>query len=124
MRALEQRIGVEIAAVEERDMAGIDAALHRLQPVGLLEPFAREPPARRHGDEFPFGHRRLRLGRSHKGPENAAALDERIGPEPDLADQPGLLRFGRHVDALAGHVVFPAVIGTAQPTFLVASEPE
>src|SRR5262249_1734500 len=34
------------------------------------------------------------------------------------------LRFARHLDGLAGDVVFPAVIRTAQAALFVAAEPE
>ena len=34
------------------------------------------------------------------------------------------LRLRRHLDALPGHVEFPAVIGAAQPAFFVAAEPQ
>ncbi len=41
-----------------------------------------------------------------------------------LPQKPELDRLRRHVDALAGHVVFPAVIGAAQAVVLVAAEPQ
>jgi hypothetical protein len=34
--ALEQRVGLETAGVQPRDVAGVDAALEGLQPVALL----------------------------------------------------------------------------------------
>src|SRR5204862_4474776 len=49
---------------------------------------------------------------------------QRIGPEPDLPAKSGRFRLGGDLDALSGHVVFPAVIGTAQSALLVAAEPE
>ena len=122
--ALEQRIGIEIAAVQEGDVAGIDAALHRLQPVGFLQPLRDEALLARHGGEFPFRQRRLLVRRAHIGPQHAAALDQRIGGELDLLGEAALLRLRRHIHALAGHVVFPAVIGAAQAAFLVAAEPQ
>ena len=78
----------------------------------------------RHHGEFPFRQRRLLLGRAHVGPQHAAALDQRIGLQLDLLAEAALLRLRRHVDALAGVVVFPAVIGAAQPVLLVAAEPQ
>ncbi len=68
--------------------------------------------------------RRLELGRPHIGPDHVAELDAGIGLELDLLAEAGLHRLRRHVDALAGHVVFPAVIGAAQAALLVAPEPQ
>ncbi len=54
----------------------------------------------------------------------AAALDAGIGFQLDAAAHAGLFGLGRQIDALTGDVVFPAVIGAAQPAFLVAAEPQ
>src|SRR5262249_29259019 len=61
---------------------------------------------------------------AHIGPDHAAFLEARIGLELDLLAEAAFGRLRRHVDALPGHVVFPAVIGTAQPFLLVAAEPQ
>ena len=74
--------------------------------------------------ELIFGQRRLLLRRSHIGPQHPAALHQRIGFELDLLAEAAFDRLRRHFDALAGMVVFPAVIGAAQPVLLVAAEPE
>ena len=58
------------------------------------------------------------------GPQHAAALDQRIGLELDALGEAALLGLRRHLDALAGDVELPAVIGAAQPAFLVAPEPQ
>ena len=110
--------------MQEGDVAGIDAAFHRLQPVALLQPLRHEAVARRHHGELPLRQRRLLLGRAHVGPQHAAALDQRIGLQLDLLAVAALARLGRHLDALAGVVVFPAVIGAAQPVVLIAAEPQ
>src|SRR5207244_9715211 len=57
-------------------------------------------------------------------PDDTAAFDQRIRLQLDLLAEPALGRLGGHVDALAGDVVLPAVIGTAQPALLVTAEPE
>ena len=64
----EQRIRVQIAAMQERNVAGIDAALQRLKPIAFLQPFGRNRVRAGNGGEFPFGRRRLQFGRSHVGP--------------------------------------------------------
>ena len=110
--------------VQERDVAGIDAALHRLQPVRFLQPLRREAAVGRHHGELPLRQRRLLLRRAHVGPQHAAALDQRIGLQFDLLAEAALGRLGRHLDALAGVVVLPAVVRAAQPVLLVAAEPQ
>ncbi len=110
--------------MQERHVARIDAALHRLQPVRFLHPLGDEALGIGNGGELPFRQRRLHLRRAHIGPQNAAALDQRIGLELDPLAEAAFLRLRRHLDALPGHVVFPAVIGTAQAGLLVAAEPQ
>ena len=122
--ALEQRIGAEIAAVQERDVTGIDPALHGLQPVGFLQTLGNERLLGRDGREFPFRQRRLLVGRAHIGPQHRTALHQRIGLELDLLAEAALARLRGDVDALAGHVVFPAMVRTAQAGLFVAAEPE
>ncbi len=114
----------ELAGMQERDVAGVDAALHRLQPVRFLQPLRHEAAVGRHHGEFPFRQRWLLFRRTHVGPQDAAALDQRIGLQLDLLAEAALGRLGRHLDALAGVVVFPAVVGAAQPVLLVAAEPQ
>ncbi len=70
------------------------------------------------------GRLRLVFRRPHIGPQHAASLNQRIGAQLDAAAETVLLRLRRQVHALAGHVVFPAVIGAAQAAFLVAAEPQ
>ena len=106
------------------DVAGIDAALHRLQPVAVLQPLRRVGLLRRHHGELEFGQSRLVFGWPHVGPQHAATLDQRIRTQPDHRAESAPLRLRRDLHALSGHVVFPAVIRTAQPAFLVAAEPQ
>src|SRR3990172_10076177 len=62
--------------------------------------------------------------RAHVCPDDAARLVRRIGADPHLALEVALRRLARHVDALPGHVVLPAVVDAAQATLLVAAEEE
>ena len=127
MRALGvpvQRIAVHVLAVQERDVARIDAAFHRLQVVALLPALAVVAMRRRQQRPFELREWRLQLGRPHIGPQNAATLDQRVRFQFDLVAEAALRRLGRHVDALAGVVVLPAVIGAAQPVLLVTAEPQ
>ena len=77
--ALEQRIGAEISAVQEGDVARIDAALHCLQPVAVLQALGDEGLLGRNNCEFPFRQWRLLVRRAHIGPQHRAALHQRIG---------------------------------------------
>ena len=70
------------------------------------------------------GQRRLGLGWPHIGPQNPAALDKRIGFQLDPLAEAAFRRFRRHVHALPGVVIFPAVIGAAQPVLFIAAEPQ
>ena len=122
--AFEQRIGVQVAAVQERHVARVDTAFHRLEPVVLLRALRHEPLRRRDHGEFPLRQGGLALRRTHKGPQHAAALDQRIGFQLDLFREAALFRLRRNLDALARHVIFPAMIRTAQAAFLIAAEPQ
>ena len=119
-----QGIAVQRVAVQPRNMAGIDPALHRLQPVAILQPLRHETLRGGHRREFVVRQPRPVFGRPHIGPQHAAALDQRIGAQRRLLAEAGLIRFGRQVHALAGHVVFPAVIGAADAAFFIAAEPQ
>ncbi len=122
--ALEQRIGADIGAVQKGDMAGVDAPLHRLQPVALLQPLGHEPLLARDQRELPLGQRRPPFRRSHVGPQHPATLDQRVRPDFDLLGEATLLGLGGNLHALPGHVELPAVIGATQPALLVTAEPQ
>src|SRR5207302_11446130 len=64
------------------------------------------------------------LGRPHVGPQHAAALDQRVALQLHALAKPRVVGLRGNLDALAGDVVLPAVVGAAQPAFLVAPEPE
>ncbi len=71
-----------------------------------------------------LGEWRLQFRRPHVGPQNPAALNQRIGLQLDLVAEAAFGRLRRHLDALAGVVVFPAVIRAAQPVVLISPEPQ
>src|SRR6202171_1474159 len=64
------------------------------------------------------------VGGAHIGPQHLAALHQRVRGELDLLAEAAFGRLRGHLHALAVHVVFPAVIGAAQPALLVAAEPQ
>ncbi len=119
-----ERIAVEIVAMQEGDVARVDAAFHRLQIVRFLPALRDVDMAARQMHPFEVRRRRLLGRRAHIGPDHPAQLDGRIGLELDLLREAARRRLGRHVDALPGHVVFPAVIAAAQAALLVAAEPQ
>src|SRR5258708_30433538 len=66
---------------------------------------------------------RRRLGaRSHITPDHSGALDGRVSPGLHLVLEILVRRHARHVDAVAGDIVFPAMIDAADAAFLVASK--
>ncbi len=100
-------------------MAGVDAALHRLQVVAFLQTLADEHLGRRQAAPLDLGRRRLLVRRPHVGPHQAAALDARIGLDGHELAQ---LRRRRHLDAAPVAGELEAVIGAADAAFLVAAE--
>ena len=110
--------------MQKGDVTRIDPALHGLQPIAVLQPLGDEGLLGRNGGEFPLRQRRLLLRRAHIGPQHRPALHQRIGLELDLLAEAGLSRLGGNLDALAGRVVFPAMVGAAQAVLLVAAEPQ
>ncbi len=121
---LEQRVGIQVATVQERDVARIDAAFQRLQPVAFLAALGGEALAGRHGGKLPFRQRRLQFGRAHVDPDHTAALDQRVGLELDFVAIAALTRLRRDIDALAVNVVFPAVVRAADAVFFIAAKPQ
>src|SRR5213083_2385670 len=117
-------VGGQIPAVQERNMAGIDAALDRLQVVALLPPLGGD--AMRRGQMHPLEARQRRFLRrwAHVGPDDAAQLRARVRLELDALAYAAFFRLGGQVHALAVHVVLPPVVRTAQPALLVAAEPQ
>ncbi len=106
-------VGGQIPAVQERYMAGIDAALDRLQVVALLPPLGGDAMRRRQMHPLEVRQRRLLRQRAHVGPDDAAQLHAGIGLELDALAHAARFRLGGQVDALAVHVVLPAVVGAA-----------
>ena len=118
-----QRVAVHVAGVQERDVAGIDAALHRLEVVAFLQPLGVVAVRRRQRGPFELRQWRLQLRRTHIGPQDPAAFDQRIGFQLDLLAEAAFRWLRWHLNALARVVVFPAVIGAAQPIVLVPAKP-
>src|ERR1700685_2100773 len=119
-----ERIAAQIVAVQEGDMHRIDAALERRLPVALLRAVGYEAVRAGRGGPFEIRRRRFLRPRAHIDPDHVAHLGARIRRELDLAAEAAFGWLGWHLDALAGDVVFPAVIGAAQPVLLVAAEPQ
>ena len=108
--------------VQEAQVAGVDVAFERLQPVALAQDGTDEPLAVRQHVGIEVGQRRWRRARPHVRPDHTAAFSTGIRGHFDLVLEVALRRLVRHVDAVAVHVELPAVIDAAQPTFLVSAE--
>ncbi len=105
-------------------MRGVDRAFQRLHPVAVL-PFLGDVAVRgRHQRHLQVRQFRHRVRRAHIGPDHLAPFAHRIGLDADqvLGIEIGI--GGRHVDAAAVGIEFPAVIDAADAAFLVAAEPE
>src|SRR5690242_12103441 len=113
----------QVAAMQEGHVARVDAALERLEVIRFLP--ALRGHAMRCGQVHPLEirERRLFFRWAHVDPDDAAELDAWVRLELDAAPY-ALARLRGQVHALAGHVVLPAMIGTAQAAFFVAAEPE
>src|SRR5258706_13723521 len=114
----------QVPAVQERNMAGIDAALDRLQVVALLPPLGGDTMRRGQMHPLEVRQRRLFLRRPHVGPDDSAQFHARVGLELDALAHAALFRLRGQVPALAVHVVLPPVVRAAQPALLVAPEPQ
>src|SRR6516225_9284660 len=103
------------------DVAGVDATLHGLQIVALLQPLRDEDMAYWQIAPFDAGWRRFLFLQPHKRPDDAGAFDAGITFDPHRGAG---LRRGRHVHAVAEAVEFEAVIGAADSVLLVSAEVE
>src|ERR1700688_3751123 len=110
--------------MQKRDMAGIDSAFHGLQPIRLLNALRYEALLGRNQRELPFGKLRLLIGRTHIGPQHAAAFEQRIRLKLDLFAVAAFAWLGWHVNALACVIIFPAVISAAQAALFIAAKPQ
>ena len=98
--------------------------LHDLRPVaGEVDPDDRDAlgAGGGPGGGFELGHL---LGRAHVGPDEAAGLPRGVGLVLHAFGEAAFAGFGGHVDDVAVHVEFPAVIEAAEAALLVATEGE
>src|SRR5207245_2208669 len=115
--------GVE-RRVQERDVARVDAARHRLEPVALLDPLGREAVRVRQQGPLEMWYRRRRARRSHVRPDHAARFLAWIADVADLRREAGSGRLVRHLQTTAVHPELPAVVHAAHAGFLDPAEVE
>ena len=108
--------------MQEAEVRGVDLALERLQPVAVALDQADADLSRRHVEDLEARQRRRLRVLAHMDPDEAGALDRAIGLGLHLVLEVLAGGRARHVDAVAGDVVLPAVIDAAQPALLVAAE--
>ena len=97
------------------------SACTQLQSCHFFDDVAVRGRHQRHLQRRQFGHC---AGRAHIGPDHLAPFAHRIGLDADQVLGVEIGIGGRHVDAAAVGVEFPAVIDAADAAFLVAAEPE
>ena len=102
-------------------MGGVDADLQCLQPVARPQTFEREHVRRGRGEAVERGKRR-RLARSKVSPDNAGALDTRIGGLAHLEVERAAGWFGGLLQTGAGGIVQPAMERAAQTAVLATGE--
>ena len=119
-----QGVCSEFAAVQPRDMAGVNASLHSLEVIVLLNAFAYI--AMRIGDRSPLVLRQwgLQIGRTHVSPNHATPLKARVCIQLDSFAQFAGFGLGWNFYALACDVKLPAVVRTANAPFFIAAKPK
>lgn len=115
------RVVVHLETVHIGHVAGIDAALHGLEVVALLQALGDEHVACRQGAPLDLRRGRHLVVRPHIGPHDPGSLDAGIGLDAHLLAK---VRRRGNVDAFAGAGEFQAVIGAADAVLLVAAEIE
>jgi len=105
-------------------VGAVDVTLVSLEVVGFLVPLRHR--AVTIGDLGPLQLRQLcvEMFGPHVNPNQAAVKGCRVSRDVNLVFEVAFGGFGRHVDAVAVDVEFPAVIDTANAALLVASEVE
>ena len=123
------RIGVDLVAMYVRHMRGVDAALHRLQIIALLNALGDEHVFCGQTAPFHLRRRGLFIRRAHVRPDHATALDAWVSRDPHAGAH---LRGGLgrsvlvrgHFEALAIAIEFQSVIGAADAVLFVAPKVE
>ena len=108
--ARDLRVGVADRRVEERDVARVDAALERLEPVALLDALGDERVGLGQERPLELRQRRRRARGPHVGQDDPAPLLARIGDVADLRGEARLRRLARHLEAAAVGAELPAVV--------------
>src|ERR1700752_3226629 len=103
-------------------MRSVDVTLQGVQIIAIALDEKNSDLAVGHAENFELRQRRRFGARTHIDPDNAGALDGAIRPGADLVLEILIRQHVRHIEALAGHVKFPAVIDAAQSALLAAAE--
>ena len=117
-------LGCDRAQVEDAQVARVDVALERLEPVARAQDLLDRALAVRRQVGLEVRQRGRRRAGPEIAPHDAVALDARVGPGADLRPERALRRLAGHVDADAVAVELPAVVHAAEPLLLVAAEEE
>ena len=112
----------QLAGVQKAEMRGVDVAFQRLQPVAFALAGQEIGLVGRAQHRLERRQRRRHLALAHIDPDQPPAFGDLVGLGLDLIAEVLVCRQIGHVEAIAGDIVFPAVIDAAQPAFLVAAE--
>ena len=112
-------VAVNLITVHVRHVAGVDATLHRLQPIGVLQALGHKHVALRQQAPLQFRRGGLFICRAHVSPQNAAAFNAGVAFDVHARARLG----GRwHIHALAHAIKLDAVVCTADAVFFVATK--
>ena len=103
-------------------MAGVDAALERLEPVALLDALRDERVALRQERPLQRGQGRGRARRPHVGPDHSSLVDAGVGDVTHLRREARLRGLTGHLQTLPVQAVLPAVIDAAHARVLHTAE--
>src|SRR5690242_9136290 len=108
--------------MEKRHVTGIDFAFDVLEIIAVLKSLVYVDVILWNQRPLELRQFRHNLLRTHICPDHTASFAGWIGRLTDLLFEAALDRLVRHINALAIHIEFPAVINAAQPVLFVAAE--
>ena len=116
--------GIDAAEMQEAEVRGVQVVLQPLQPVIFLLDHANLDVALGQVVELEIGEWWRCFAAAHIDPDRAPLVPRRIGPGFHLVFEILMGWHGGHVQAIAVHIVLPAVIDTTDAALFVAAKEE